>query len=128
VHRNKTRTGWLGGAPAVNPGEVGGHNLPAANFERLACRLWSVVNRVGFRRGHRGATRVGTATRRRRTVEMNCSATPFENADSTSARGPYNAPKTVAFVDALPRSATGKILKQQPRDLEWAGQATRIHG
>jgi fatty-acyl-CoA synthase len=40
----------------------------------------------------------------------------------------YKAPKMVAFVDALPRSATGKVLKQQLRDLEWAGRATRIHG
>jgi len=47
VHRNKTRTGWLGGAPAVNPDEAGGYNLPAANFERLASRVWSVVNKVG---------------------------------------------------------------------------------
>jgi fatty-acyl-CoA synthase len=40
----------------------------------------------------------------------------------------YKAPKMVAFVDALPRSATGKISKKQLRDIEWAGRPTGIQG
>jgi len=40
----------------------------------------------------------------------------------------YKAPKMVAFVDALPRSVTGKISKKQLRDIEWAGRATGIQG
>jgi hypothetical protein len=91
AHRNKTRTGWRGGAAAVNPGEAGGHNLPATNLERLDSRLWTVVKWLGIRRGHRGATRVGIATRRGRPVEMNRSATPLEDTDITSARGPRSA-------------------------------------
>ena len=51
-------------AAAVNPGDTGGHNLPATNLEHLASRLWTVVHVLGIRRGHRGATRVSMATRR----------------------------------------------------------------
>lgn len=40
----------------------------------------------------------------------------------------YKAPKAVAFVEELPKSATGKILKKSLRDVEWAGHKTRIQG
>ena len=40
----------------------------------------------------------------------------------------YKAPKAVAFVDELPKSATGKVLKKGLRDVEWAGHKTRIQG
>ncbi|MGH8789945.1 MAG: class I adenylate-forming enzyme family protein [Cupriavidus necator] len=40
--------------------------------------------------------------------------------------GRYKAPKTVAFVDALPVSAVGKVLRRQVRDKYWANQARRV--
>ena len=40
--------------------------------------------------------------------------------------GSVKAPKAVEFVDALPRSAVGKVLKRQLRDRFWQGQARRV--
>ncbi|CAG9167890.1 Long-chain-fatty-acid--CoA ligase FadD13 [Cupriavidus laharis] len=40
--------------------------------------------------------------------------------------GRYKAPKTVAFVDALPVSAVGKVLRRQVRDKYWTGQTRRV--
>src|SRR5262249_24051770 len=36
------------------------------------------------------------------------------------------APKSVDFMEALPRSAVGKVLKRELRDRYWKGRATRI--
>jgi acyl-CoA synthetase (AMP-forming)/AMP-acid ligase II len=47
----------------------------------------------------------------------------------TSARehlAPYKIPKRVEFVDALPKSATGKIQKGVLRERYWAGQERRV--
>ena len=38
----------------------------------------------------------------------------------------YKAPKTVAFVDDLPKNPTGKILKRQLREPYWAGRERKI--
>ncbi|MBI1251858.1 MAG: AMP-binding protein [Alphaproteobacteria bacterium] len=38
----------------------------------------------------------------------------------------YKAPKSVDFIDAIPRSAAGKILKKPLRDPYWAGRERRI--
>ena len=40
--------------------------------------------------------------------------------------GSYKAPKTVAFVDALPVSAVGKVLRRQVRDKYWSEQARKV--
>lgn len=40
----------------------------------------------------------------------------------------YKAPKSVAFVDELPKTATGKIRKHELREAEWAGKGSRIQG
>jgi fatty-acyl-CoA synthase len=40
----------------------------------------------------------------------------------------YKAPREVEFVDALPKTSTGKTQKFALRDKEWAGQASRIKG
>ena len=40
----------------------------------------------------------------------------------------YKAPKAIAFVDALPRTSTGKIQKFELREKEWAGHTSRIQG
>ena len=39
----------------------------------------------------------------------------------------FKVPKTVAFVEALPKSGTGKILKRVLRDEAWKGRARRVH-
>ena len=39
---------------------------------------------------------------------------------------PDKAPKTVDFIDALPRSAVGKVLKKDLRAEYWRGTARRI--
>jgi len=39
----------------------------------------------------------------------------------------YKAPRTVDFVDALPRTPTGKILKRELRKPFWTGQERQVH-
>jgi acyl-CoA synthetase (AMP-forming)/AMP-acid ligase II len=39
----------------------------------------------------------------------------------------YKAPRSVDFVDALPRTPTGKILKRELRKPFWAGQDRQVH-
>ena len=36
-------------------------------------------------------------------------------------------PRTIDFVDALPRTPTGKILKRELRKPFWAGQERQVH-
>jgi acyl-CoA synthetase (AMP-forming)/AMP-acid ligase II len=38
----------------------------------------------------------------------------------------YKCPRSVDFVDALPREPTGKLLKRQLRERYWAGRASRL--
>jgi fatty-acyl-CoA synthase len=40
----------------------------------------------------------------------------------------YKAPKAVEFVDALPKTSTGKVQKFELREKEWAGHEGRIKG
>lgn len=39
----------------------------------------------------------------------------------------FKAPRSVDFVDALPRTPTGKILKRELRKPFWAGQDRQVH-
>jgi long-chain acyl-CoA synthetase len=39
----------------------------------------------------------------------------------------FKAPKSVDFVDALPRNASGKILRRQLREPYWAGRERRVN-
>lgn len=39
----------------------------------------------------------------------------------------YKAPKSVDFVEALPKSGAGKILKRELREQYWKGQDRRVH-
>jgi long-chain acyl-CoA synthetase len=39
----------------------------------------------------------------------------------------YKAPRSIDFVDALPRTPTGKILKRELRKPFWAGQERQVH-
>jgi fatty-acyl-CoA synthase len=62
-------------------------------------------------------------------LKPGCSAGEQELIDHCRARiARYKAPKAVEFVDALPRTSTGKVQKHQLREREWAGQAARIKG
>jgi len=38
----------------------------------------------------------------------------------------YKCPKTVDFVDVLPRNPSGKILRKDLREPYWAGQTRRV--
>jgi acyl-CoA synthetase (AMP-forming)/AMP-acid ligase II len=40
----------------------------------------------------------------------------------------YKRPRSVDFVEALPRNASGKVLKRELRDRYWKGQARRVGG
>ncbi len=40
----------------------------------------------------------------------------------------YKAPKAMEFLDALPRTSTGKVQKYELREREWAEKAERIQG
>ena len=39
----------------------------------------------------------------------------------------YKCPRSVEFVDALPKSGAGKIVKKDLRDKHWAGHERRVH-
>jgi acyl-CoA synthetase (AMP-forming)/AMP-acid ligase II len=40
--------------------------------------------------------------------------------------GRFKAPKSIAFVDELPLSSVGKVLRRQVRDRYWANQSRRV--
>ncbi len=40
--------------------------------------------------------------------------------------GGFQCPKSVGFVEALPRTATGKVLKRALREAYWSGQSRRV--
>lgn len=42
--------------------------------------------------------------------------------------GGFERPRSVDFVDALPRTATGKVLKRVLREPYWAGHGRRVSG
>ncbi|MGB6239116.1 MAG: fatty acid--CoA ligase, partial [Bradyrhizobium sp.] len=39
----------------------------------------------------------------------------------------FKTPKTVDFIDALPRNASGKILRRHLRDPYWAGRERQVN-
>ena len=39
----------------------------------------------------------------------------------------YKRPRSVDFLDALPRNASGKMLKRQLREPYWAGYARKVN-
>jgi acyl-CoA synthetase (AMP-forming)/AMP-acid ligase II len=39
----------------------------------------------------------------------------------------YKLPKSIDFVDSLPRNPSGKILKRELRERYWVGQMREIH-
>ena len=39
----------------------------------------------------------------------------------------YKAPRTIDFIDALPRNPSGKILKRELREPYWAGKDRRVN-
>jgi fatty-acyl-CoA synthase len=42
--------------------------------------------------------------------------------------GGFERPRSVDFIDALPRNPTGKVLKRQLREPYWAGHTRRVAG
>jgi long-chain acyl-CoA synthetase len=40
----------------------------------------------------------------------------------------FKAPKTIDFIEALPRNASGKILRRELREPYWAGRERRVRG
>ncbi len=62
-------------------------------------------------------------------LDAGASATESELIEHVQARiARFKAPKAVAFLDALPRTSTGKVQKFELREREWAGKADRIQG
>ncbi len=56
------------------------------------------------------------------------SATPDEIiAFARSRIAAFKAPKSVDFIDALPRNASGKILRRELREPYWAGRERRVN-
>jgi acyl-CoA synthetase (AMP-forming)/AMP-acid ligase II len=54
--------------------------------------------------------------------------TPNELIDYARERiAHYKAPRSIDFVDTLPRTPTGKILKRELRKPFWAGQERQVH-
>jgi fatty-acyl-CoA synthase len=50
----------------------------------------------------------------------------MEHVQARIAR--YKVPKAIEFVDALPRTSSGKVQKADLREKEWAGHTSRIQG
>jgi acyl-CoA synthetase (AMP-forming)/AMP-acid ligase II len=46
---------------------------------------------------------------------------------SRSRLAGYKRPRSVDFIEAIPRNPSGKVLKRQLREPYWAGQARRVH-
>jgi acyl-CoA synthetase (AMP-forming)/AMP-acid ligase II len=42
--------------------------------------------------------------------------------------GGYKVPRSVDFVEDLPRNPTGKVLKRELREQYWQGQTRRVGG
>jgi long-chain acyl-CoA synthetase len=42
--------------------------------------------------------------------------------------GGFERPRSVDFIDALPRTASGKVLKRALREAYWAGRERRVSG
>jgi acyl-CoA synthetase (AMP-forming)/AMP-acid ligase II len=56
------------------------------------------------------------------------SATPTEIINFTRARiAGFKTPKTIDFIEALPRNASGKILRRHLRDPYWAGKDRQVN-
>ena len=49
-----------------------------------------------------------------------------ELIDYVKARLGYKAPKTIKFVEELPVSPVGKVLRRQVKERYWAGQDRRV--
>jgi fatty-acyl-CoA synthase len=55
-------------------------------------------------------------------------ATPTEIINFTRERiAGFKTPKTVDFIEALPRNASGKILRRHLRDPYWAGKDRQVN-
>ena len=62
-------------------------------------------------------------------VELNSGMTTTEAeliALCKEKLGSLRTPKSVDFIETLPRSPNGKVLKRDLRDTYWVGQKTRI--
>jgi acyl-CoA synthetase (AMP-forming)/AMP-acid ligase II len=46
---------------------------------------------------------------------------------SRSRLAGYKRPRSVDFIEAIPRNPSGKVLKRELREPYWAGQARRVH-
>ena len=47
-------------------------------------------------------------------------------AEASKHLASYQKPKSVDFVDALPKASTGKILKRELRDPHWRDSARKV--
>ena len=55
-------------------------------------------------------------------------ATPDDIIAFTRSRiAGYKLPKTVDFIEALPRNPSGKILRRELREPYWAGKERRVN-
>jgi len=62
-------------------------------------------------------------------LQPGAAATEAELKDFVRQRlAGFKVPKSVEFLDALPKGSTGKILKRSLRDPYWAGMEKRVHG
>tara|TARA_A100001037_G_C15116027_1_gene621427 strand:- start:97 stop:1650 length:1554 start_codon:yes stop_codon:yes gene_type:complete len=60
-------------------------------------------------------------------LKPDCSATEREVIDTAAKHlARYQKPKSVDFVDSLPKAPTGKILKRELKDPYWGGQSKKV--
>ena len=61
-------------------------------------------------------------------LKQGSSASPDEIMDFCAGRlGGYKRPRTVDFIDALPRNLSGKVLKKDLREPYWQGRERRVN-
>jgi long-chain acyl-CoA synthetase len=62
-------------------------------------------------------------------LKADATATPDEIMEFCKGRlGGFERPRSVDFIDALPRNPSGKVIKRQLREPFWEGHGRRVAG
>lgn len=103
----------------------GGENISTIEVERVICEHPAVLDCAVIGIPHE---KWGEVPKAFVVLRPGAQATPEEVISFCRERlAHFKCPKAVEFVDALPKTSTGKTQKFVLREREWAGQEKRIH-
>ena len=104
----------------------GGENISTVEIEHA---LEAHDGGARGRRHRHPGRQVGRATQGLRPAQLGAEVDEAELIAYLQAHiARYKVPKSIEFVDQLPRTSTGKIQKFELREKEWAGHTSRIQG